>query len=272
MTLLRRMSIQKKLLLSMGLCLLLFLAISSVLSVAMTGQNIRERVINLELPAQVGEIRNDIQRQIALPLAVSMSMANNTFLQDWENEDLPEAGMAAWQAYAKAVKDKNKAATVFWISASSGKYLSEAGLNRTLEQGKASDQWFYGFLSGGKPYTLDLDKDASANSFMLFINTRVDTAKGKKAVAGLGLSVEALADTIRAYKIGKSGFVYLVRANGGLLIHRDAALADGKHMLKDLPGFNADISATLLGGAKFAHTTYQGPAGPSSSPPPSCRS
>ncbi|MFM9436608.1 methyl-accepting chemotaxis protein [Janthinobacterium sp. CG_23.3] len=261
MNLLRRMSIQKKLLLSMGMCLLLFLAISSVLSVAMTGQNIRERVITLELPAQIGEIRNDIQRQIALPLAVSLSMANNTFLHDWEDGDLPDEGMPAWQAYAKALKEKNKAASVFWISGSSGKYLSDAGLVRTLEKAKAGDQWFYGFLAGGKPYTLDLDKDASANTFMLFINTRVATGKGKQAVAGLGLSVESLAETIRAYRIGKSGFVYLVRANGGLLIHRDAALADGKHMLKDLPGFDEKVSAALLNGAKFAHTTYNAPSG-----------
>ena len=261
MHLLNRLTIQKKLMLSMGLCLLLFLAISSVLSVTMTGQNIRERVIGLELPAQIGEIRNDILRQIATPLAVSQTMANDTFMHAWEDEQLPDAGMAAWQAYAKLVKEKNKAAGVFWISGGTGKYLTEAGLNRTLEQAKPGDQWFYNFLSSNKPYTLDLDKDVSANTFMLFINTRVQTAQGKLAVAGLGLSVDALAETIRAYKIGKSGFVYLVRPNGSLLIHRDPALADGKHMLKDLPGLNADVGATLLNGATFAHSTYSAPGG-----------
>ncbi|MEO5738762.1 MAG: methyl-accepting chemotaxis protein, partial [Variovorax sp.] len=72
--LLRHMSIQKKLMLSMAACLLLFLAISSTLSVTMTGAGIRERVVSQELPAVVGEIGNDIRRQIAVPLATSLAI------------------------------------------------------------------------------------------------------------------------------------------------------------------------------------------------------
>ena len=261
MNLLRRMSIQKKLMLSMGLCLLLFLAISSVLSVAMTGQNIRERVIGQELPAQIGEIRNDILRQIAQPLAVSMSMAHDTYLQAWEDEGLTDAGMAAWQTYAKTLKDTNKAASVIWASESTGKYLTEAGQTRTIDKAAPGDQWFYNFLAGGKPYALDIDKDVGSGAYMLFINARADTAGGKHAVTGIGLRMDALADSIRSYKVGKSGFVYLVRANGSLLIHRDAALADGKHQFKDLPGLNQELSSSLLGGAKFAHALYDAPGG-----------
>jgi methyl-accepting chemotaxis protein len=261
MQLLHRFSIQKKLMLSMGLCLLLFLAISTVLSVTMTGQGIRTRVIELELPAQIGEIRNDLLRQIAQPLAVAQSVGNNTYVQQWESQGLADDGMAAWQAYAQKIKDKNQAATVFWISRDSGKYLSEQGLLRTLDKSAASDQWFYGFLAGGKPYTLDIDKEPGATAYQLFINTRVETADGKQAVAGVGLAVNALADTIRSYKVGKSGFVYLVRANGSVLIHRDPALVDGKHLLQNLPGFTPELSATLLGGAAFAHATYTGTAG-----------
>ncbi len=242
MKLLSHLSIQKKLMLSMAACLLLFLAISSALSIMMTGSGIRERVVGQELPAVVGEIGNDIRRQIALPLATSLAIANNAYVHAWENEGLPDTGLAAWQAYAKQVKEKNRAATVFWVSEASGKYMTEAGLNRTLDKAAASDQWFYGFLTGGKPYTLDLDKDVGSSEYMLFINVRGDAGAGKLGVAGLGLSLTAMADTIRAYKIGKSGFVSLVRANGGLLVHRDAALADGKHFLRDLPGVNPALT------------------------------
>ena len=59
MSILRNVSIQKKLILGLALCLLLYMVISSVLSITMTGQGIRERVVNQELPAVVGEIRND---------------------------------------------------------------------------------------------------------------------------------------------------------------------------------------------------------------------
>ena len=244
----------------MGFCLLLFLMISASLSTYMMGNGIRERIVVQELPAVVGEIRNDILRQISEPLASSLSVANNTFLLDWEKQGLPDTGIDAWQRYSKLLKDKLKAATVFWVSGTSGKYFNEAGLNRTLSRDAASDQWFYSFLSGGKPYTLDIDKDVGSNAYMLFINASFD-ADGKKGVTGLGLPVDALAHAIRSYHIGKSGFVYLVRANGSLLIHKDPALVDGKHFLKDLPGFNEALSKQLLNQGKFTHAGYTSPQG-----------
>ncbi|NRR29524.1 HAMP domain-containing protein [Oxalobacteraceae bacterium] len=258
---LRRLSIQQKLMLSMAFCLLLFLAISATLSVNMTGNSIRQRVNSTELPAVVGEIRNDILRQITEPLSASQAVTNNTFLLDWEAQGLADTGVDAWKAYAKKVKEKVRAATVFWVSGATGKYFEDGGLSRTLSKDAASDQWFYGFLASGKQYALDLDKEPGATKYMLFINTRFDAGPGKEGVAGLGLSVDKLAETIRSYKIGESGFVYLVRANGSVLVHRDAKLADGKHFIKEQPGFDDALSGKLLGGQKFVSETYDGPAG-----------
>jgi methyl-accepting chemotaxis protein len=241
-------------------CMLIFVAVSSTLSVILTGNGIRERVVTQELPSVVGEIRNDILRRIASPLATSLAIANNTFLHSWEGADLPEDGTEAWKSYAGNIKKKSSAATVFWVSQSTGKYFTDEGLNRTLSKDAATDQWFYGFLKDGKPYTLDLDKDVGSSVVMLFINTRFD-AGGKIGVAGLGLSVNAMADAIRSYKLGTTGHVYLVRANGMVLVHKDPAIADGKHFMKDLPGMNEKQAAALLGGKQFAHASYSAPGG-----------
>ncbi|WP_082654621.1 methyl-accepting chemotaxis protein [Janthinobacterium sp. Ant5-2-1] len=261
MSLLRRLSIQKKLLFSMGLCLLLFMAISSFLSVRMSSDYVRERVVSQELPAQVGEIRNDVLRQISQPLSVVQTMANDVYLQDWEDADLPDSGIATFQRYATVVKEKNKAASINWASASTGKYFTTEGLLRTLDKNQAADQWFYGLLAGDKAYTLDIDKAENSSDLMLYLNARGQTAGGKQIAAGLGLSINALADTIRSYKIGQTGHVYLARANGVLLVHRDTALADGKHALKDLPGFSDILSQSLLTGKKYAYAIYDAPAG-----------
>ena len=257
MELLRRLSIRHKLLLSMGLCLLLFIIISSSLSIMKTSQAARERVLRLELPAQVAAIRNDVLRQIATPLAVSQTLANNTFLHAWEDAGVPEEGVTAWVTQAKDLKSKNNAATVFWVSRATGKYFGDKGYDRTLNEKAGSDQWFYGFLSGSAPYQLDIDKDVSADSYMLFINTRVQTAGGKQAVAGLGLSVNALAQAVRNYKLGQSGYVYLVRANGMILIHRDPKLVDGKHQLSDMQGMTPALAKRLLGGEAFVADSFK---------------
>ncbi|WEF30915.1 methyl-accepting chemotaxis protein [Pseudoduganella chitinolytica] len=261
MPLLRHLSIKTKLMLSMGLCLLLFIAISSTLSVMMSSAHIRDRVVNTELPAQVGEIRNDILRQIAEPLSVSRTLGNDTFLHAWQDAGTPEEGIAGWNVYAQRIKAFTHAATVFWVAADSGKYFTEAGYDRTLSQTSPDDGWFYGFLASGVPYRLDLNKNPGNDNFMLFINTRVQTAGGKLGAAGLGLSADALAQSIRTYRLGQSGFVYLVNADGNILIHKTAALSDGKHPLRDQPGFTPELTQQLLKREKFAHARYDGAAG-----------
>ncbi len=260
MNILRNFSIQKKLILGLAFCLLLFLIISATLSTMMIAQSIRERVAETELPAVVGEIRNDILRQINQPLAISQGISDNTFLLDWENAGLPDTGLDAWKAYASKIKSHFKASTVFWVSNETGKYFTEAGLDRTLAKDNASDKWFYDFLSSGKPYILAIDKDVASGKFTLFIDTRFDTGN-KTGTAGLGLAVDDLAETIRGYKIGASGFVFLVRADGSILIHRDSALVDGKHSLKDMRGFTPELSSKLLNGEKFAQANISSAEG-----------
>jgi methyl-accepting chemotaxis protein len=118
----------------------------------------------------------------------------------------------------------------------------------------------YELLAGDKSQVLEIDKDVSSNAYMLFINVRFDAGQGRQGIAGLGLSVDELAQAVRAYQVGESGSVSLVRGNGSILVHRDPALVDGKHWLKDRPG-SAELSAALLNRERFAHAMYEAPSG-----------
>ena len=261
MKFLSAMSIQKKLMISMAFCLVLFLLISSFISVTLTAKGIRERAETQELPAVIGEIRNDILRRIGEPLATTTINANNTFLLDWEKDGLNDAGLEGWKRYASLVKSKTGVASVLWASDATGKYMTEAGFDRMLSRQNASDQWFYKFIDSGKPYTMDIDKDASSGLYMMFIDVRFEAAPGKIGVAGVGVSVDAMANAIKSYKVGKTGSVSLVRPNGMLLVHHDPQMVDGKHFLKDQPGFSSELSARLLAGEKFTSATYSSPTG-----------
>ncbi len=256
MRLLSQLSIQKKLLISMTVALLLFLLVSTGLGIFLTSGRLKERAIEQELPAALGEIRNDVLRQITQPLALSRAIAYNSYLLDWEAQGLPDGGRVAWQRYASGLKAKARAASVFWVSGATGQYLTDQGAPRTLNKNAASDQWFYGLLDSGKQETLDIDKDAGNSSYMMFINVRFDAGSGRQGFAGLGLAVDQLAQAIRAYKVGQTGSVYLVRGNGVALIHRDTALVEARKPLAQFPGFDAALSATLLRKETFAHGTY----------------
>ncbi|HEU4850751.1 MAG TPA: methyl-accepting chemotaxis protein [Telluria sp.] len=241
--------------LSTGACLVLFLVISAALSVTMTGRSLRARAVERELPAVVGEIRNDILRRISVPVSTSLGIANNTFLYAWERDGALDEGMAAWTDYANRVKTSSKAATVFWASNTTGRFMTEKGYDRTLTRETPRDSWMYTFLESGKPYELNVQRDVSTKLMMLFINTRADAGDGKLAAAGLGLAIDELAKSIEAYQIGESGIVYLVRADGTVMIHRDTRLVDTPHQLKQLPGFNQALSDKLLAKANFTYAS-----------------
>ncbi|MGC4059400.1 MAG: methyl-accepting chemotaxis protein [Aquabacterium sp.] len=245
----------------MGACLLLFMGVSAALNWSLSTRNVRERVFNEELPAVVSSVRGDIQRQIAAPLAMSLGVANNTFLLDWEAAGEPESGLGAWKRYANQLKNKLQAGEVFWVSETSRNYFTESGVSRQVSATDPKDSWFSGFLASNKPYTLDIGHSEANGGYMLFINVRFDAGQGKRGLAGLGLPVTALADSLKAIKLHDSGFVYLVRADGQLLVHRDTALVDGTHTMKDLPGFDAAIVPTLLSQKPYAYATYNAAGG-----------
>ena len=256
MNILNRLSVRQKLISAMSVCIIIFVVVSTILSVMLTGNSLEARAVTQELPAEIGEIRNNILRQIEGPLALTQGMAANTYLLDWEEKGLPDTGMLAWQNYAKRLKADGKVAAISWVSEASGKYLDETGVLHTVSKTEPSDSWFYAFLARGKPYELDLDKEKSASAYDLFINVRFN-ANGKAGVASVGLSVNDLADSIRRIKIGQHGFVYLVRPDGAYVITQDPTLADGQHFLKDAPGFNAGIVSSLLNGSPYAHAAYK---------------
>jgi methyl-accepting chemotaxis protein len=254
----KKLSIRNKLVLSMTSCLLLFVAISSALSVWLIGNAVRERVVQDELPTAVSGIRAAVQRELAGPITASRAIAANAFLQQWEADGEPDAGTGLWKRLAANVKAEQKAASVQWVSATSGNYYTETGLLRKIGN---QDGWLKDFLATGKPYEVNMDRDAGQGSYMMFINARVEGGNGPVAVAGMSLSVDELARAIAGYKIGDTGFAYLVRPDGAIMMHRDTSLIDGKHFLKDMPGLPGDATATLLAGKSYAYLSYAAPDG-----------
>ncbi len=243
MKILSQLSIQRKLMLSMGFCLLAFVLISGLLGARLIGDAVRDRAVQEELPAVVRAVRQEVLRQVTGPLTAAQGVAGNAYVQAWEQQGLPDAGAADWQAYARQVQAQEHAATVFWVSKETGKYFTEKGLTRQIGPG---DQWFTDFLAGGKPYRLDIDRDTPTSPYMLFINVRTTTADGKLGVAGLGLAIDELARSIGAVHIAQTGTAFLVRSNGAVMMHGDASLVDGKHFLKDLPGMDEHVAASVL--------------------------
>ncbi len=250
---LKNMPIGRKLLAAFALCLLLFTVIAGAVSLWLVEAEVQRRAVAEELPMLVAGIKSDVQRQLAPAITASLALADNTFMVEWDRAGMPEAGRATWLAYAKALKQRHTAAAVFWGSERDQKYYTDDGVVRDI---LPTESWFPETLNQKVPYALNIDFDLKAQKYMVFINVRVDGPVGQRAAAGLGLSVDAIADTIARYQIAKTGSVFLVRANGTVLMHRNKELITGKQHLKDLPGLNADMANQLLRGQDLNQLHY----------------
>ena len=253
----KRLSINGKLVSSMAACLLVFVLISGLLNTWLSGSAMRERVTGTELPAQLQGIGAEVQRLFQVPLTAARTLAADEYLLQWEAAGLPDEGNAAWMNHAKRFKQLNGAATVFWVSEATKKYLSEGGATRQLTE---KDQRFTAFLNGNAPYSLDIDREPGGD-LMLFINTRFEAPGAKRGIAGLGVAMKSMSDLIGGFKIGQTGHVFLVRENGQLLIHPDIKAVEAKTTLSTLPGFDAATVKALLSGQKFASAEHDSPNG-----------
>jgi methyl-accepting chemotaxis protein len=108
----RRLSIRNKLVSSMTINLLMFVGISSVLSIWLVGSTVRKRIVQDELPTVVNRIRADVQLQLAGPITASRAMVVNAFLQQWEADGETEAGTLLWKRLAANMKAEQRAASV----------------------------------------------------------------------------------------------------------------------------------------------------------------
>ncbi|AKJ27372.1 methyl-accepting chemotaxis protein [Caldimonas brevitalea] len=228
---------------ALTLCLTVLLVVLFQTELARRDQ--LERVRDHELPAQLSSVAGRVEAQLNKVIAGSEALANNTYLKAWIEAGAPLEQQAAVEAAMAQVQRSLKANAAFMATTlpdGSVRYHHWEGGKlqwRLLSAETPSDSWYFNYLKSGRPYELNLDSNPLSKSVMLFVNYRSDAqgADGRPLnVAGGGLDMTQLATLIREVRVGKSGAVMLVKADGVVDVHPDPAQA-GKVDLSKLPGF-----------------------------------
>jgi methyl-accepting chemotaxis protein len=251
-----KLSIRTQLTLATSLVLLTALGSSALVFQRAASAFIVKRIESSELPATVSSIRNHIEKQIAGPLAVSQALANDAQMHDWAINGEAPARIGVWKSYAHTLMQLNEADSVTFIPAATGHYYSAEGLIKTLDKSNEGDAWFFNALKSSEDYSLNLDADEqNPTEMMLYINVHGRGPQGGEAMAGLGLKASRLAEQIRKVKVGEQGQAMLVKAEGQILVHRDATLI-AKKSLADLAGIGA-LAPQLLKQGEFNIGRYE---------------
>jgi methyl-accepting chemotaxis protein len=249
-----RRSIQWQLILSMGTALLVSILLVVGIYTVVVNRLTQTYLLETAMPASIEAMRNDIERILAKPLTAAQDIAGNTLVQEWLAEGENGAQTSRFVTYLEGVRSSQKAFTAIIASAGTNNYYTEKGLDRVLSRGSAKDSWFYSFLDSGDPRTLNIDNDTTTGALTLFIDLRMERAGKLLGIAGLGLSMNELSELIHNYSFGEAGKVYLVRNDGLIQVHPDAAVS-GKRQLAEQIG--ASSAQALLGHTQLTSSEFQ---------------
>lgn len=230
----RNLSIRTKLMSSMLACLLLFVAISTTLGFVLTGASLRERVVGQELPAVVGR-------------SVTTSCARSA--RRWPWPDPWPATAMCWTgklranprtAMPRGPDTPRRSSSRPGLPRCSGCRAARAStlasrVTRRLAPKGQGDQWFYE-PAGRRQVAGAGDRQGRQLQRLYAVHQcPLRCGPGQAGHCGPGPVGGRLAQAVRAYQVGESGSVSLVRGNGSILVHRDPALVDGKHWLRTGP-------------------------------------
>ncbi|MDP4109911.1 MAG: sensor domain-containing diguanylate cyclase [Bacillota bacterium] len=185
-------------------------------------QDLAEKHLENVLSLADTDISKHIENSMTKPVMVSKTMANDEFLKTWLMREPEKRGNNAYLGqlynYLKAYQEKYDYTTVFCVSAQSGNYYYQDGLNKTISKSDKHDVWYYNFVNSGHEYDLQVDTNqANLNSVTVFVNFRVESNDGKLlGVIGVGLQVSLIEDTIRSYEKDYGLSVYIINVGGSV--------------------------------------------------------
>ncbi|MBY4675485.1 methyl-accepting chemotaxis protein [Marinobacterium arenosum] len=215
------MKIQNKIILTICAAFLILISASTSLNLSNMYSSSIERVTTIEIPAALGEVKGKISSDFSPSIITSKAMADNTFIQRWLRNGEKEEQLSDVTDYLSEIMIKNNTDAVFLTSERTKKFYYEKGVFKTLSTGDSHDQWYFDFVRSGDEYEANLSMDEVTGNLSVFINYRIDTKEGFLGVIGIGSRLDHLTKTVKDYKIGKTGIVYLVDNNGKIQLHGD---------------------------------------------------
>ncbi|RON01143.1 chemotaxis protein [Pseudomonas brassicacearum] len=229
-----RRSIQWQLILSMGTALLVSILIVVGIYTLVVNRLAQRYLVEQALPSSIEAMRNDIERILVQPLTAAKDIASNSMVREWLAEGENADRASGFVSYLEGIRAEHKAFTALIAGTASGHYFTEKGLDRTLSRSNPADAWFYAFLDGNQPRTLNIDNDTATGELALFIDLKVSQGGKVVGVAGLGLSMKELSELIHNFSFGERGKVYLVRSDGLIQVHPEAGLSNKRQLAEQI--------------------------------------
>jgi len=211
---------RRNLVLVLGLFLFLAFVATMAASFFVSRGSIRNAVISRELPLTTDNIYSEIQKDILLPLYISSTMANDTFLRQWIIDG--EQDLSQIQRYLAEIKEKYNTVSSFFISEKTRRYYYADGILKTVSEAEPRDEWYFRVSRMASLHEINIDPDmANRDAITIFINFRVfDFNNNYIGATGVGLTLDILKQYIRDYQERYQRNVYFVDRSGIVMLQQ----------------------------------------------------
>ncbi|EAQ64399.1 putative methyl-accepting chemotaxis protein [Marinomonas sp. MED121] len=215
------MTLKLRLILAFVIAVIITTTTMGLLSFYQAKSVLLNRVMTSEIPAQVAQIKSEIDGEIELLKATAKTLANNRFILNWVKKDYPKQEEQHLVNLLQDIKQQFGLEVASWADRETGKYWDQNGFLRTLKPGK--DDWFFNFTQSGKESNMNISTSEDGNSVILFTNYQNLNGRG---LAGFGMKLDHMTNYLENFKIGNTGFVYLVDENGKVKVHKNKQLLE----------------------------------------------
>ena len=263
MKIFNNLPIRYKLMISMGTILVVALIIVVILNYIIVKNDVKNRIINYELPILIDGIEKEVNFVIEQPLSIILSTTKNPFSIDWIKRGEPKDELPYISQYYASIRENTNAFRSVIVSDKSKTYYfvdkTEIG-SEPIIKGDPRHDWYFKFKESGKKYEYIIyDSGTNDWSNALYINCRLEDYNGKFiGDTGLGINLDKMVESIASKKIGKHGNTFMVSPQGVINLHKNKDLIN-KGNIRNIPRF-APFADKILSTNK-GNFTYEGENG-----------
>ena len=152
-----RLSSRSKLVLIISLLLSAGFVVTSLVSYYVSRNEIRDSIINTELPLTSDNVYSEIQKDLVRPILISSMMARDTFLRDWVLSG--ERNVDQMTRYLNEIKEHYGTMASFFVSEKSRTYYSIRGVLKQVKDDDPRDAWYARVRNLKETHEINVDPD-----------------------------------------------------------------------------------------------------------------
>jgi len=186
--------------------------VANIVSYQYLRNNVRQSIIDRELPAASSAIQANITKELLPHVITASMMADDLLIKQWLLSD--ENQLATLTDHLNKIKNKYQAETSFVVSAKSQFFYNAQGEKIYESEQDPNAAWYFQFRDNPHEYALNSSFNTDkAQTQTLFINHKIFNNKQFIGVAGVGVKLTSIQQTIEQYRYKFDKDIYFIDAS-----------------------------------------------------------